>query len=179
MHASPVRACGIDFGTSNSTVGWLRPGQPTLLTLEDGKPTLPSVVFFNAEADTVSVGRNGLNEYLAGTEGRLMRSLKSLLGSSLIDGRTEVNGRAIVFRDLLKEFIGTLKARAESKAGRSFEQAVFGRPVFFVDDNPAADQLAENTLGEIAHAIGFKDISFQFEPIAAAYHYETQIQREE
>ena len=41
MHASPVRACGIDFGTSNSTVGWLRPGQPTLLTLEDGKPTLP------------------------------------------------------------------------------------------------------------------------------------------
>ena len=59
MHASPARACGIDFGTSNSTVGWLRPGQPTLLTLEDGKPTLPSVVFFNAEADTVSVGRNG------------------------------------------------------------------------------------------------------------------------
>ena len=99
MHASPARACGIDFGTSNSTVGWLRPGQPTLLTLEDGKPTLPSVVFFNAEADTVSVGRNGLSEYLAGTEGRLMRSLKSLLGSSLIDGRTEVNGRAIVFRD--------------------------------------------------------------------------------
>ena len=179
MHASPARACGIDFGTSNSTVGWLRPGQPTLLTLEDGKPTLPSVVFFNAEADTVSVGRNGLSEYLAGTEGRLMRSLKSLLGSSLIDGRTEVNGRAIVFRDLLKEFIGTLKARAESEAGRSFEQAVFGRPVFFVDDNPAADQLAENTLGEIARAIGFKDISFQFEPIAAAYHYETQIQREE
>ena len=121
MHASPARACGIDFGTSNSTVGWLRPGQPTLLTLEDGKPTLPSVVFFNAEADTVSVGRNGLSEYLAGTEGRLMRSLKSLLGSSLIDGRTEVNGRAIVFRDLLKEFIGTLKARAESQAGRSFE----------------------------------------------------------
>ena len=39
----------------------------------------------------------------------------------LIDGRTEVNGRAIVFRDLLKEFIGTLKARAESEAGRGGE----------------------------------------------------------
>ena len=179
MHASPARACGIDFGTSNSTVGWLRPGRPTLLTLEDGKPTLPSVVFFNAEADTVSVGRNGLGEYLAGTEGRLMRSLKSLLGSSLIDGRTEVNGRAVIFRDLLKEFIGTLKQRAESEAKRSFEQAVFGRPVFFVDDNREADQQAENSLGEIAHAVGFKDISFQFEPIAAAYHYETQIHHEE
>ena len=51
---APARACGIDFGTSNSTVGWLRPGQPPLLALENGKPTLPSVVFFNAEENTVS-----------------------------------------------------------------------------------------------------------------------------
>ena len=57
---TPARACGIDFGTSNSTVGWLRPGQPTLLALENGKPTLPSVVFFNAEENTVSVGQAGL-----------------------------------------------------------------------------------------------------------------------
>jgi hypothetical chaperone protein len=63
-----------------------------------------------------------------------MRSLKSLLGSSLIDGRTEVNGSVIVFRDLLTQFIATVKARAEAQAGRSFEQAVLGRPVFFVDD---------------------------------------------
>lgn len=179
MNAPPARACGIDFGTSNSTVGWLRPGAETLLALEDGKPTLPSVVFFNAEADTVSFGRNGLGEYLAGTEGRLMRSLKSLLGSSLIDGRTEVNGRAIVFRELLTSFIGTLKARAEQSAGRDFSEAVFGRPVFFVDDDTKADQLAENTLGEIARSIGFKDLRFQLEPIAAAYHYERQISREE
>jgi hypothetical chaperone protein len=179
MHASPARACGIDFGTSNSTVGWLNPGQPTLLALEDGKVTLPSVVFFNAEDDSISFGRAGLGEYLDGYEGRLMRSLKSLLGSSLIDGRTEVNGRAVVFRELLTEFIGTLKSRAESQAGRHFEQAVFGRPVFFVDDNTAADQVAEETLGEIARSVGFRDISFQFEPIAAAYHYETTLQREE
>ncbi|KXB29011.1 heat-shock protein [Dechloromonas denitrificans] len=179
MHVSPARACGIDFGTSNSTVGWLNPGRPTLLALEDDKVTLPSVVFFNAEEDSVSFGRAGLGQYLDGYEGRLMRSLKSLLGSSLIDGRTEVNGRAIVFRDLLKEFIGTLKSRAEAQTGRRFDEAVFGRPVFFVDDNPAADQLAESTLGDIARAIGFRDISFQFEPIAAAYHYETSLHHEE
>lgn len=41
-------ACGLDFGTSNSTVGWSRLGQPGLLPLEDGKPTLPSAVFFHA-----------------------------------------------------------------------------------------------------------------------------------
>ena len=65
-NTSHARACGIDFGTSNSTVGWLRPGQSTLLALEDGKPTLPSVVFFNAEENSVSFGRAGLREYLDG-----------------------------------------------------------------------------------------------------------------
>ena len=44
--ALPARACGIDFGTSNSTVGWLRPGREALIPLEDGRITLPSVLFF-------------------------------------------------------------------------------------------------------------------------------------
>ena len=172
-------ACGVDFGTSNSTVGWVRPGQPVMLGLEDGKATLPSVVFFNAEDEEVTFGRAALAEYLAGYEGRLMRSLKSLLGTSLIDGQTEVGGRALPFRLLLAQFIGELKRRAERAAGREFTSAVFGRPVFFVDDNPANDQLAQDTLAEVARSVGFKDIAFQFEPIAAAFDYESQIAREE
>ena len=63
---APARACGIDFGTSNSTAGWLHPGQPPLLALEDGKPTLPSVIFFNADENTTSVGQAGLNKLLEG-----------------------------------------------------------------------------------------------------------------
>jgi hypothetical chaperone protein len=63
--------------------------------------------------------------------------------------------------------------------GRSFEQVVMGRPVFFVDDDVAADRAAEETLGEIARVVGFKEVSFQYEPIAAAFHYETTIAHEE
>ncbi len=174
-----ARACGVDFGTSNSTVGHCRPGQATLIPLEDGKVTLPSVVFFNAEDECTRFGRAGLAEYLAGYEGRLMRSLKSLLGSSLIDGKTEVHGRSLRFRDLLAQFIGDLKRRADEHAGRAFEQVVIGRPVYFVDDDAAADRAAETTLAEIAHAVGFREASFQYEPIAAAFHYETTIDREE
>ncbi|MRW91976.1 Hsp70 family protein [Duganella sp. FT80W] len=172
-------ACGVDFGTSNSTVGWVRPGQPVMLELEEGKTTLPSVVFFNADDDQVSYGRAALAEYLAGYEGRLMRSMKSLLGTSLIDGQTEVGGRALPFRMLLAQFIGELKRRAERAGGRQFTSAVFGRPVHFIDDNKDSDQLAEDTLAEIARSVGFKDIAFQFEPIAAAFDYESQIDREE
>jgi hypothetical chaperone protein len=173
------KACGVDFGTSNSTVGWVRPGVPALLALEDGKATLPSVVFFNADDDEVSYGRAALAGYLAGHEGRLMRSLKSLLGTSLIDGQTEVAGRALPFRMLLAHFIGEVKRRAELAAGREFGAAVFGRPVFFIDDNAANDRLAEDTLAEVARAVGFRDVAFQYEPIAAAFDYESQIRAEE
>jgi hypothetical chaperone protein len=172
-------ACGVDFGTSNSTVGWVRPGHPVMLGLEEGKTTLPSVVFFNADDDEVTYGRAALADYLAGYEGRLMRSMKSLLGTSLIDGQTEVGGRALPFRMLLAQFIGELKKRSERAAGREFTSAVFGRPVYFIDDSKDNDKLAEDTLAEVARSVGFKDIAFQFEPIAAAFDYESQIDREE
>ncbi|MDV9032006.1 MULTISPECIES: Hsp70 family protein [unclassified Pseudomonas] len=176
---SPARALGIDFGTSNSTVGWHRPGVESLIALEEGKITLPSVVFFNIEERRPVYGRLALHEYLEGYEGRLMRSLKSLLGSKLIKHDTSVLGSALPFKDLLGLFIGELKKRAEASAGRSFEQVVLGRPVFFVDDDPAADQEAEDTLAEVARKIGFKDVSFQYEPIAAAFDYESGIAAEE
>ena len=174
-----ANACGVDFGTSNSTVGWSRPGRSALLVLEEGKPTLPSVVFFNAEEDAVYFGRAALANYLAGNEGRLMRSLKSLLGTSLIDGQTEVMGRALPFRTLLAQFYAELKRRAEAAAGRSFDSAVLGRPVHFVDDDPVADRLAESTMLGIAQAVGFRHVEFQYEPIAAAFDYESTIGGEE
>ncbi len=177
-------ACGLDFGTSNSTVGWLpgaslQPGASALLMLEDGKATLPSVVFFNADDEQVTYGRAALAEYLEGYEGRLMRSLKSLLGTSLIDGQTEVAGRALPFKALLGQFIGEVKRRAERQAGREFSSAVFGRPVFFIDDDLEADRRAQDTLEEVAKSIGFREISFQYEPIAAAFDYESRIEHEE
>ncbi|TWI69191.1 putative chaperone protein [Pseudoduganella lurida] len=174
-----ANACGVDFGTSNSTVGWVAPGRPVMLPLEEGKATLPSVVFFNADDDEVTFGRAALADYLAGYDGRLMRSLKSLLGTPLMEGQTEVAGRSVPFRTLLSQFIGELKSRAETAAGRPFTAAVLGRPVYFIDDDPVADQLAEDTLAQIARDAGFRDIAFQYEPIAAAFDYESQIDGEE
>jgi hypothetical chaperone protein len=80
---------------------------------------------------------------------------------------------------LLAQFVGELKRRAEQAAGREFTRAVLGRPVFFVDDDHKADQRAERTLEEIARKAGLRDIAFQYEPIAAAFDYESQITREE
>ena len=122
FNASPARACGIDFGTSNSTVGWWRPDVDPLIALEGDQPTLPSVVFFNLEERRPVYGRQALDEYLEGYEGRLMRSLKSLLGSKLLKSETTVLGSAMPFKDILGLFLGTLKQRAEAAAGRPFEE---------------------------------------------------------
>ncbi|MCP8465267.1 Hsp70 family protein [Pseudomonas sp. ZM23] len=179
FQTSAAQALGIDFGTSNSTVGWWRPDSEPLIVLEDDKITLPSVIFFNVEERRPVYGRLALHEYLEGYEGRLMRSLKSLLGSSLLKSETTVLGSAMPFKDLLGLFIGELKKRAEYTAGREFDAVVLGRPVFFVDDDPKADQEAQDTLVAVARKLGFKDVSFQYEPLAAAFDYERGVELEE
>jgi hypothetical chaperone protein len=80
---------------------------------------------------------------------------------------------------LLAHFIGEVKRRGEQAAGHAFDSVVLGRPVFFIDDSADNDKLAEDTLAEVARAVGFKHIAFQYEPIAAAFDYESRIEREE
>jgi hypothetical chaperone protein len=97
----------------------------------------------------------------------------------MIDEHTEIAGRALPFRALLAQFIGELKRRAEQAAGQAFTRAVLGRPVFFIDGDAAADQRAQDTLEAIARQAGLQEIAFQYEPIAAAFDYESTLTREE
>jgi len=175
---STMAFCGLDFGTSNTTLGVYRNGAPTLAALEDGKVTVPSAVFYNRDG-VLSIGRAAMQHYVDGDDGRLMRSLKSVLGSHLIDEKTQIGKRAIGFRDVIADFVTTVKHRAEASGGTVLHQVVLGRPVFFVDDDVAANRKAEEALRGIAAKAGFKDVSTQFEPIAAALDYEQQVRSEE
>jgi hypothetical chaperone protein len=170
-------ATGIDFGTSNSTVGLADTTGARLLTLEEGSPTLPSAVFWQTEGAPPLFGRAAIAAYLEGEEGRLMRGLKSTLGSGLIHEKTSVGGRAVSFREVLSRFIGHLRSAQQTAAPGT--SVVLGRPVHFVDDDPEADAAAEATLAEIAKDCGWQEVAFQYEPIAAALHYEQTAAREE
>ncbi len=171
-------ACGIDFGTSNSTVGLADASGARLIALEEGSVTLPSAVFWQTEGAPPLFGRAAIAAYLEGDEGRLMRGLKSTLGSGLIHEKTAVGGRAVSFREVLARFIGHLRA-AQQSAVPGLDRVVLGRPVHFVDDDPAADSAAEAVLAEIARDCGWREVAFQYEPIAAALHYEQTAAREE
>jgi hypothetical chaperone protein len=165
-------ACGIDFGTSNSTLS-----NPTgLVPLEDLHTTLPSAVFFGHEkADAFLIGRAAVAAYVEGASGRLLRSLKSILGKALVDEKTSVFRHKISFADIIGRYLQEIKTRAEHHLQHELTHVVMGRPVQFVDDDEVANRAAEKTLGDIAKAIGFKEVSFQFEPIAAALEFERQL----
>jgi hypothetical chaperone protein len=171
--------CGLDFGTSNSTIARLdSSGVPHLLKLEAGRETIPSVIFFSFEDDSVHFGRQAVAEYVTGADGRLMRSLKSVLGTSLMSDTTRVKARSYGFIEILGIFIAELKRRAESELGGALDSVVCGRPVHFVDDDAVADAAAQEQLAGAVRAQGFRHVDFQFEPIAAALDYERQVSDE-
>lgn len=171
--------CAIDFGTSNSAVAVPDGATLRLAPVEGAYTTLPTSVFFNTDENTREFGRAALEAYIDGFDGRLMRSMKSILGSPLAENSTDLgDGSAIKYTEVIAIFVDHLKRSAEKSAGASIERAVLGRPVFFVDDDPRADQLAQQQLEAAARSVGLREIHFQYEPIAAAFDYESHLTEE-
>jgi hypothetical chaperone protein len=171
--------CAIDFGTSNSAVAVPDGATLRLAPVEGAYTTLPTSVFFNTDENTREFGRAALEAYIDGFDGRLMRSMKSILGSPLAENSTDLgDGSAIKYTEVIAIFLDHLKRSAEKSAGGLIERAVVGRPVFFVDDDPRADQLAQAQLEAAARSVGLREIHFQYEPIAAAFDYESHLTQE-
>ncbi len=186
--------CAIDFGTSNSAIAV--PAAPAcssagpsagmhLVELEPGHTTMPTAVFYFVEGPELdgpprAFGRAAVAAYVDGLDGRLMRSMKSILGSNLIDQTTDVGGgRGAKYLDIVAGYLRHLKRRAEATAGAPIDRAVLGRPVFFVDDDPVRDAQAQAALEAAARQVGFADVQFQYEPIAAAFDFERSASTEQ
>jgi hypothetical chaperone protein len=171
--------CGIDFGTSNTTLSILDGNTPRLIPLEKDKDTIPSALFFPADRSLPLFGRAAIHAYLNGQEGRFMRSLKRVLGTSIMQSGTTINGKRYTFPVLIGLFLRHIKNTAEQHIGKELTSVTLGRPVHFQNHNPDADAKAEDELRNIAHSIGFNDIRFQYEPIAGALAHERHIKDEQ
>jgi hypothetical chaperone protein len=178
--------CAIDFGTSNSAIAIPHgASHMRLVELEPGHTTMPTAVFYFVEGredagPPRAFGRAAVAAYVDGIDGRLMRSMKSVLGSNLIDQTTDVGGgRGAKYLDIVAGYLKHLKTRAEAQTGSAITHAVLGRPVFFVDDDPARDAQAQAALHSAATQVGFEEVRFQYEPIAAAFDYERSVSEEQ
>jgi hypothetical chaperone protein len=178
--------CAIDFGTSNSAIALPAGDSVSLVELEPGYRTMPTAVFYAVEGTEQHeeiprfYGRAALAAYIDGLDGRLMRSMKSVLGSSLVEQGTDVGaGRSVRYLDVIGGYLRHLKVLAEAEAGAELARAVLGRPVFFVDDDAARDAQAQAALEAAARSVGLREIVFQYEPIAAALDFEQHAQAEQ
>lgn len=159
---------GIDFGTSNSAVGYAVDGVPHLINVEAGQNTLPTALFFDNEEKRIIYGRGAQEALIGGDDGRYMRALKSLLGTPLMRESRVLLGKRMDFIAIVARFLAELKTKAERATGQQFDRALSGRPVMFHSADPARDAQALVDLTECYLQAGFKQVRFMPEPEAAA-----------
>jgi hypothetical chaperone protein len=181
---------GIDFGTTNSSIakadekgrvrlvqfpaaGGLVAAYRSLLYLEQTKSRGRSQLHSWS-------GPEGIERYLAAEpKGRLIQSLKSYLSSRTLTG-TEVFGRRQLLEDLVARILADLRQHAEAYFGTPIHAAMVGRPVHFVGAGSTADdEFALARLRDAFSRAGFTHVEFEFEPVAAAYHYASTLNHEE
>lgn len=158
---------GIDFGTSNSAAGIAVAGRPWLVEMEPGEQTLPTAVFFDEDSRSMRIGLSATRALISGDEGRFMRALKSLLGTSLLHEERRLGGERISFATIISRFLAAMKQRAEAATHMEFTHALSGRPVRFHSKDDARNAQAETDLRACYLAAGFQDVMFMYEPEAA------------
>ncbi len=102
--------------------------------------------------------------------GRLLQFIKSALRSEGYLG-TQIFERYYTLVEIIALYLGELKQRAEAQLHEPIQAVTLGRPVKF-SEKPEFDRQAEETLRQAALEAGFRQVSFELEPVAAARYYE-------
>jgi hypothetical chaperone protein len=181
---------GIDFGTTNSSIAVARGNGAVELvsfpTATGATESFRSVLYLEQQkhASRTQIkgftGPAAIEHYLqAEHKGRLIQSLKSYLTSRTLTG-TEVFGRRYSIEDLISRILTDLRLAAERQFGEPVRHATVGRPVRFVGaDNVEDDEFAVQRLRQSFVHSGFESVTFEMEPIAAAYAYEATLDHDE
>ncbi len=122
--------------------------------------------------DDVMFGQAALDLYLSDPhEVYYVKSPKSFLGA--VGLREAQLG---FFEDLVCAMMTNIKTQAELSTQNSIADAVIGRPVNFQGrGGEESNQQAESILRRAAQRAGFRNIEFQFEPVAAGLEYEATL----
>lgn len=168
---------GIDFGTTNSALSIYRNGTVEVVPV-DGETCdmqlMRSVLYFNEENE-IFAGAEAIRHYVGdGATGRFMQSIKTFLPNASFD-TTEVFGKRYTIDDLVAIILTKIKARGEAHVGHHVDGVVLGRPVVFSED-AHKDAMAQQRLEKAARKAGFKNIWFQYEPVAAALAFEETLE---
>jgi hypothetical chaperone protein len=177
-------ALGLDFGTTNTVLAAARGGVVAPIPFSFGQEQLEGVrtalSFWrddlawarpHAEAGPWAIER--FVEQPGDT--RFMQSFKTFAASANFLG-AYVHAARFTFEDLLETFVRLLRGHAGESAQRD-SRIVVGRPVHFAGAAPDPD-LAQRRYREAFRRLGFSDILFVYEPLAASFYFARTLQRD-
>jgi Fe-S protein assembly chaperone HscA len=177
-----ARIVGIDLGTTNSLIAYMKDGRPCVIPGRNGRTMVPSVI---ALTDNGLIVGDAAKEYLTRSSERTVYSIKRFMGKGLADVQQElayfpysVSEQGGVIRIKMGEktysppqisamVLKELKARAEAHLGESVTKAVITVPAYFNDSQRQATKDA----GMIA---GLEVLRIINEPTAASLAYGLQ-----
>ena len=181
---------GLDFGTSNSALGIWEDNQPKLLSLDNGSRFISSTVYIGKSQQFMQLrpqdqtlahaisgdgekifGKEAITKFLESPEdGYFVKSPKSFLGARLKPQQL------LTYEKIVHLMMANIKQLAESQIHTPIDSVVIGKPVkFHGTQGEVGNQQAIKVLTSAATDAGFKNIEFQFEPIAAALDYERSL----
>jgi len=186
---------GIDFGTSNCAVAALVDNLPTLIVVDENSENpykIRSAIYLAQDesgtdshdakaneqtlndmlaAGEILFGERGFNAFLETPhEGRYVNSPKNFLGAKIPKRLLDS------FETLVVRFLSYLKQCAEKQLLQEITKAVIARPVNYHSTmGELGNKQAEALMLRAAHKVGFTEVDFIHEPLAAAYHFEQSI----
>lgn len=181
---------GLDFGTTNSSIAISdSDGHVRLARFPYSGGTTESfrsLLYLERLRENTRLvikswsGPAGVDHYLQSDEkGRLMQSLKSFLTSRSLQS-TEVLGRRFKLEDLIGRIVADIRKGYEEQFGPLPDRLIVGRPVRFVgSESESDDEYAQSRLRSALEQAGFRGVEFEYEPIGAAYHYESTLNHDE
>jgi hypothetical chaperone protein len=174
---------GIDFGTTNSAVAFVDEGGAARLaqfpTAQGPRPTFPSVLYFEPKKASVA-GAQAIEHYLESeTKGRFIQSLKAYLADRTFEG-TGIGTQYLTLEKLIALIGKHMSDQLGLGSWPAPRRIILGRPVHFSNPPDAAlDAFAVERLLTAIRLAGFEEIVFEYEPVAAAYAYETRLDHDE
>jgi hypothetical chaperone protein len=178
---------GLDFGTTNCALAIAKAGAPVEVArfaAPEGDTASFRSVLFCGRSDGPLVetlaGPLAIDRYLESEgERRLLQSLKAFLASRLFTS-TNLLGRKTSLQEMISRIARALLDEAATKCGPLEGSVVVGRPVRFARSKQTEDDdFARDRLAEALRMAGLSDFRFEFEPVAAAYHYEQSLDEDE
>ncbi len=174
---------GIDLGTTNSLVAYMKDGTPHAVKDENGKNTLVASIIHFGQKEEVVVG-NEAKQFLVQQPENTIYSIKRLMGKSfkdvadleqyfgykVIDEDTDslvkirVDDKFYTPIELSAKILSQLKSRIEAELGATVRKAVITVPAYFND----AQRQATRDAGKLA---GLDVLRIVNEPTAASLAY--------